>query len=289
MTQPPSTPPELPDSGSPPLASSDNELPQALLPPAFRRPRVKAVGWQHPLRWLRLGWVDLLRCPGPGLAHGMVAALFGLAVLWFARDDFWIMAGAFSGFLIVAPIVATGLYAISRGLQHGHQLGLAGVLRIWWAHDGRLVHFGLLLALAGTGWVFTSAAMITSFTDVPITRPLDFLRYVVVQDSNWLFEAWLMMGGVLVAPVFASTVVAIPLLLDRKSTVLQAVLTSWDAVLAAPGPLALWAGLLMALSLLGMATLMLGLVVVVPWLAHASWHAYCDLVEPTDTAGAGAN
>ena len=74
-----------------------------------------------------------------------------------------------------------------------------------------------------------------------------------------------------------------------KSTVLQAVLTSWDAVLAAPGPLALWAGLLMALSLLGMATLMLGLVVVVPWLAHASWHAYCDLVEPTDTAGAGAN
>ncbi len=276
----------------PPGPSHPSAPPQQQhLPPAFRRPQVRAVGWQQPLRWLRSGWSDLLRCPGPGLVHGLLAALFGLAVLWFARDDFWIMAGAFSGFLIVAPIVATGLYAISRSLQQGQRPGLRDVLRIWLAHDGRLVHFGLLLALAGTGWVFTSAAMITSFAEVPITQPLDFLRYVVAQDGNWLFEAWLVLGGVLAAPVFASTVVAIPLLLDRKATVLQAVLTSWDAVLAAPGPLALWAALLMALSMLGMATLMVGLVVVVPWLAHASWHAYCDLVaadDPENSAAADA-
>ncbi len=253
----------------------------------FVRPRVHGVGFAAPLLWLRRGWNDLLRCPLPGLAHGAVAALFGLAVVWWARDDFWIMAGAFSGFLIVAPIVATGLYAISRALQRGDgQPGLADVLRVWRTRDPRLMHFGLLLGLAGTGWVFTSASMITSFTEVPITRPLDFLRFVVAQDGSWLFEAWLMLGGVLAAPVFASSVVAIPLLLDRKATVLQAVLTSWDAVLASPGPLALWAALLMGLSLLGMASLLVGLVVVAPWLAHASWHAYCDLVHPAAEAEA---
>ena len=246
-----------------------------------------SVGFAQPLQWLRRGWNDLLRCPLPGLAHGAVAALFGLAVVWWARDDFWIMAGAFSGFLLVAPIVATGLYAISRALQRGGgQPGLADVLRVWRTRDPRLVHFGLLLGLAGTGWVITSASMITSFTEVPITRPLDFLRFVVAQDRSWLFEAWLMLGGVLAAPVFASSVVAIPLLLDRKTTVLQAVLTSWDAVLASPGPLALWAALLMGLSLLGMASLLIGLVVVAPWLAHASWHAYCDLVHPATDAEA---
>ena len=48
-----------------------------------------------------------------------------------------------------------------------------------------------------------------------------------------------------------------------------------------PAPLALWAALIMLLSLAGMVTLLLGLVVVVPWLAHASWHAYTDLVDTT--------
>jgi uncharacterized membrane protein len=140
------------------------------------------------------------------------------------------------------------------------------------------MHFGLLLGLAGTGWVMTSAAMITSFADLPVQRPLDFLRYVVLQESTWVFEAWLMLGGVLAAPVFASSVVAIPLLLDRQVDVLTAVLTSWRVVLASPVPLALWAGLLMAITALGMLTGLLGLIVVVPWLAHASWHAYRDLV-----------
>ncbi len=266
----------MPPAPPPPTAPRS---PAQHLPKPFQRPPVRVVGMAQPLLWLRKGWQDLLRCPLPGLAHGLVAALFGLAVVWWAHDDFWIMAGAFSGFLIVAPVVATGLYAVSRALQHGQpQPGLADVLRVWRTRDPRLVHFGLLLGLAGTGWVFTSASMITSFAEVPITRPLDFLRYVVAQDNSWLFEAWLMLGGVLAAPVFASSVVAIPLLLDRKATVLQAVLTSWDAVLASPGPLALWAALLMGLSALGMASMLVGLVVVAPWLSHASWHAYCDLV-----------
>jgi uncharacterized membrane protein len=94
-----------------------------------------------------------------------------------------------------------------------------------------------------------------------------------------------MLGGVLAAPVFASSVVAIPLLLDRPVSVLSAVLTSWRVVAASPIPLALWAGLLMTISALGMATAMLGLLVAVPWLAHASWHAYRDLVVPAGQSG----
>lgn len=233
----------------------------------------------QPLSWLRRGWADLRACPLPGLLHGLAAAAFGWLVLYFAHDHFWIMAGAFSGFLIVAPIVATGLYAVSRGLARGQRMGLAQVLAVWRSQDPRLMHFGLLLALAGTGWVMTSAAMVTSFTQMPIDRPIDFLHYVVLEEKGWVFEAWLMLGGVLAAPVFASSVVAIPLLLDRQVDVLTAVLTSWRVVQASPAALALWAALLWAITGLGMLTGLLGLVVVVPWLAHASWHAYCDLVD----------
>ncbi|MBX3638504.1 MAG: hypothetical protein KF683_24305, partial [Rubrivivax sp.] len=86
------------------------------------------------------------------------------------------------------------------------------------------------------------------------------------------------------APIFASTVAAIPVLLDRRSPVLEAVLTSVRATLANPLPMALWATLILLLTLAGMALALLGLVVVVPWLAHASWHAYRDLVEPDRNA-----
>jgi len=247
-----------------------------------QRVGVRPLPLLRPLAWLALGWQDLERCPGPALLHGIVLALFGAALLWVARGEFWWLAGAFSGFLLVAPILATGLYAISRSLSRGETPGLGTVIAAWRPRDGRLVVFGLLLAVAGTGWVLTSASLITGFAAGPVRNPADFMRVVVLRENSLLFEVWLVLGGVLAAPIFASSVVAIPLLLDRRIGVMAAVLTSWRVVLANPVPLALWAALIMLLTLLGMATLMLGLVLVVPLLGHASWHAYRDLV---DTAG----
>lgn len=249
-------------------------------------PGVRAVPLLRPLQWLRRGAADLLRCPLPGLLHGLAVAAFGAALLLLARDRFWLLAGAFSGFLLLAPVLATGLYAVSRELEQGQRPSLRTALRVWRPRDPRLVVFGLLLALAGTGWVLTSAALITRFAAAAVNSPADFLHLVVLARSGHLFEAWLLLGGALAAPVFASSVVALPLLLDRPLGVWNAVLTSVRATLVNPGAMALWATLILALTLMSMlATAMLGLVFVLPWLAHASWHAYRDLVAP-DAAGA---
>ncbi len=229
------------------------------------------------LTWLLLGWRDLRRCPVVGLAHGIAMALFGLLVFGFARDRFWLLAGAFSGFLLVAPVLATGLYAVSRALEKGGRADFTTVSDVWRSGDTRMMLFGGLLALAGTGWVLTSAAMITLWAPQPINGPADFLKYVVIGDS-WLFEAWLALGGFLAAPVFASSVIAMPMLLDRPVGVMTAVLTSWRAVIANPLPMAIWASVIMLLASFGMATLLLGLIVLMPLLGHASWHAYRDLV-----------
>jgi uncharacterized membrane protein len=215
----------------------------------------------------------------PGLVHGLAVAAFGALLIAWARERFWLLSGAFTGFMLVAPVVATGLYRVSRELGRGRRPTLMDALSAWKPSHGQLVIFGLLLALAGTGWVLTSAALITGFTGAPVRNPQEFLRHVVLDDRSHLFEAWLALGGVLAAPVFASSVVSMPLLLDRKVGVLTAVLTSWRVVLENPGPMALWAGLIMLLTVLGMATALAGLVFVVPWLAHASWHAYQDLVD----------
>jgi len=239
----------------------------------------------HPLRWLRLGARDLLRAPWPGLSHGLTLALFGALVFGLLHARFWALAGAFSGFLLVAPVLATGLYAVSRALERGEPAGAAQTMRTavgaWWPRGeqaARLMRFGALLALAGTGWVLTSAAFVTFFAPQPISTPQGFIRDVVLAEHGFVFEAWVLLGGALAAPVFASCVVAIPVLLDRPVRVWDAVLTSWRVVLTHPLPMALWAFIVMALTALGMATLLLGLVVVLPLLAHASWHAYRDCV-----------
>lgn len=246
---------------------------------SFGLRRVPAL---RPLGWLARGWADLMRCPWPGLLHGLALAGFGTLLFWLARHKFWLLAGAFSGFLLLAPILATGLYAVSRALERGEKASLRTAMAAWKPHDGRLIVFGLLLAFAGTGWVMTSASLITGLAPGLVNTPTDFLRHVVLAKTGHLFELWLGLGAVLAAPVFASSVVAIPLLLDRQIGVLGAVFTSWRVVMEHPLPMALWAALLLALTGLGIVSLLLGLVVVAPWLAHASWHAYRDVV---DTSG----
>ena len=85
-------------------------------------------------------------------------------------------------------------------------------------------------------------------------------------------------GAVFATLLYALTVVSLPLLLDRRISVLGAVLTSWRAVVANPVCMSLWGAIVMSLCLLGLGTLMFGLILVMPILGHATWHAYRDLV-----------
>jgi len=259
-------------------------------PPArLPLPTIREVRLDQPLQWLALGWRDIAQCGWLSFAHGLVLTLFGGLIMLVAHDKFWLLAGALSGFLVVAPVLATSLYAMSRAVEHGKPVGLPLLTQTWlsWRHASLsepasywcLVRFGLLLALAGTGWVLTSAALITLLAPHPIHTPLDFARYVVLAPDSYLFELWLGLGGVMAAPMFASSVITMPLLLDRRINMTQAVLTSWQAVLSNPVAMAVWAGLIMGFTLLGLGSLLMGLIFVVPMLGHASWHAYRDLVD----------
>ena len=262
-------------------------------------PTVRTIGLLQPLTWLALAWRDITRAGWISVAHGLALTLFGAAIFAVGHHRFWLLAGALSGFMVVAPVLATSMYALSRALERGEPAHFAVVLKTWlnwqnshvnkWGNDyWCMVQFGALLALAATGWVITSAALITLLAPVPIATPLDFLRYVVLAPDSWLFELWLVLGSLMAAPIFASSVVAMPLLLDRRATLRQAVLASWQAVLCNPLPMALWAALILGLTLVGMGTLLLGLIGVMPLLGHASWHAYRDLIDASALPERGA-
>jgi uncharacterized membrane protein len=252
-------------------------------------PPIQAIEFDQPLKWLVMGWKDIARHPFWSLSHGVVMAAAGLVITVIAHDQFWLLVSAMTGFLVVAPVLATSLYAMSRADERQEKVDSALLIKTWtgWQLHARqdpagywsLIQFGLLLALAGTGWVLTSSALITLAASQPIHSPMDFIRYVMLAPEGYLFEIWLAVGGLLAAPIFASSVVSMPLLLDKRVTVLQAVMTSWKAVTTHPRILAFWAFLIMGFAALGLMSLFLGLVFVVPMLGHASWHAYKDLVD----------
>jgi uncharacterized membrane protein len=249
-----------------------------------RDPPIKRVDSSAPLRWLASGWRDFVRAPLAGIVHGLFVALGGWIVIVLSHSYWWLAPGAFTAFVIVGPIIATGLYEISRLLARGEHPDLASAIAAWRRGTRPLVAMGLTLALAGGLWVAISALLFGLFVQVPLQTPLDFLRYAAVGQGDRLFLLWVLFGGLVAAIVFAISVVAPPLMLGRVIGLRDAVLTSVRAVGDNPLPMALWAAIIMVATAVSMATGMLGFLIVVPVIGHATWHAYRDLVDPSALA-----
>lgn len=255
-------------------------------------PAVRRIDIARPLQWLALGWQDLRAAPWAGLAHGIVAALGGLCILWLGSQAWLLLPGAISGFLLVAPILATGLYEMSRRRMAGETPTLEHVVGAWRRGTRPLVGLGLLLLACGSAWVLVSAVLFKAFVDVPIATLRDFLHYVLAQQGALLFWLWMLAGSLGAALVFALTAVSVPLLLDRRIALRPALMASASAVGDNPLPMVLWAGIIMLATMLSMATLMAGFVISVPLLGHATWHAYRDLLDarawPARAEGGGS-
>ena len=159
-----------------------NATPRPSVPP------IREVAPGFIKRWLRLGWRDFRQAGWPSLMHGLI--VFGISVIIVQIALlFWpLLPGAVSGFLVVGPMLATGLYALSRRLEHGQRPRLRDALDAWRQGSRCLFRFGLLLVLTATLWVAISVLLFHFFIDADIERPLDFLRYVVTQGDDAFLE-----------------------------------------------------------------------------------------------------
>ena len=240
---------------------------------------VRIVPLTRPLVWIALGWQDFTRAFGPSLLHGLIVMIGGLSILTIALKAWPILPGAFSGFVLLGPILATGLYELSRRLAHGEKPRLHHVFAAWRRGTRPLVVLGILLAIAATLWVGVSALLVHRFIDAPVGNLEEFLRHFVADSRWWVFPLWVFTGALGAAIVFGATAVSVPLLLDRDIGLWRAILTSVRAVGDNPLAMALWAALIMALIALSMVTLMVGFAFAVPVVGHATWHAYRDLVD----------
>lgn len=246
----------------------------------FTLPEVRRITQDRPLAWLKAGWRDLVANPIASLAYGLLFAIAGDFILIFSWRNPHLFTAAISGFFLVGPLLAAGLYEISRRQAAGQASTFVDSLAGWRRNGQSVALFGLLLALIGVSWERTSAVLFALLA--PDLNP-DLSAFVSSilssNDYRGLMIVWFIAGGSLALFVFAISAVSVPMLLDRDADFVTAMMTSLRAVLLNLDTMLLWAALIVALTLLGFATLLFGLVILMPLLGHASWHAYRDLVK----------
>ncbi|MCK2089562.1 DUF2189 domain-containing protein [Thauera aromatica] len=246
----------------------------------FHLPHVREVGIDRPLLWLRAGWEDMRENLGASLSYGVILAALGYLLLSYAAGLPYLFTAAISGFFLIGPVAAAGLYEISRQHEQGHPVSFLGSLRGLRGHADGLAYFGAFLAIALIGWERISAVLFALFYDGNVADLSNFFRSVFLSGEHLPFvAAYLVVGAILATVVFALSVTAVPMLIDRKVDIVTAAMASLRAVAVNPAAMALWAAIIVGLVAVGFATMMVGMVILLPLLGHASWHAYRELMR----------
>jgi uncharacterized membrane protein len=251
-------------------------------------PPIAEVAWDAPGRWLAAGWSDLRRARGASLFDGFCFAVAGWLMQEVFAHAYALFAGLVTGFLLLAPFLAMGLYDLSRRIERGEAPRLAPSLAAWHPNLANVSLLAGVLAVVLLLWARASMVLFALFFDAPgLPTFAGIARSVATFEQPPEFALiYFGVGGVFAAFVFAISVVAVPMMLDRGTDAIRAGIVSIGVCARNPGPMLLWAGCIAALAAAGIATWFAGLVVVMPLLGHATWHAYRDLV-PADPQDAG--
>ncbi len=226
-----------------------------------------------PLHWLVLGWRDFKRCPGIGLFYGGCFMIMGwLLMAVFERAPAYVLALS-AGFLLVGPFLCLGLYQASRRLERGERPDLGDSLLAWDQRTGTLAIFGFVLLVLEMLWGRASLIVFAvSFDGMPDFKG-SLLALLNPENLSFIL-AYLAVGGLFAGLIFATSVISIPMILDRPTDAITASLTSLRLVLGQPSVMLCWGALITSLVVLALLPWLAGLLVIGPVLGHASWHAY---------------
>ncbi|MEI9886428.1 MAG: DUF2189 domain-containing protein [Rhizomicrobium sp.] len=242
-------------------------------------PAVRKIGLADLRFALKAGFEDFAAYRSDVLFVGVIYAVAGLVLsrLVFGMDLLPLLFPLASGFAILGPFAAIGLYEMSRLREMGVAANWSNAFDVFKAPAvGAIAILGGLLVALFALWLFTAWQIyLLSFGPAPIVSLGQFAHDVFRTPGG---QEMIVVGigvGFFFALVAATIgIVSFPLLIDRDVGLDTAIRTSVRAVLANPGPMALWGLIVAATLVIGALPLFLGLVVVLPVLGHATWHLY---------------
>jgi len=240
--------------------------------------QLATLSFSDPIQWLKLGWEDFKRCPRIGLFYGVCFFVMGHALLaLFQKAPEYLLALS-AGFLLMGPFLCLGLYDASKAMQtHTHRPSLRASLAAWRPTKGTMAIFaGVLLILEMLWGRAALVVFAVSFNNMPDKANL--LAMLLDPENIGFVITYCVVGGVFASLIFVTSVISIPMIMDRQVDAVSAGLTSIRACLQNPGVMLFWGALITGIIALAMLPMFLGLLIAGPVIGHATWHAYRHIV-----------
>lgn len=241
---------------------------------------LKRLRFLDPLRWLSRGLQDVRAAPGIAVFYGSCFWIMALALGWVFRTRPEYAMSLASGCLLLGPFLAMGLYDTSRRREAGLPPALSQSVTCWDSHMGSMGMLVLVLVVLELLWGRASLVVFAVFFNTGMPSTTGVVQ-AIFNPQNWSFVAvYTVVGGVFATLVFSTSVVSIPMILDRDTDALTAGITSMRVVIENPLTMFFWGALLAAIVFVSLWFWGVGLLLAGPVLGHASWHAYRAAVTP---------
>jgi len=236
--------------------------------------------------WLKKGWIDMANAPVESVFYGLVMTLSVMMVYFAYSNEPLMMFKIATFFVILSPFLATGLYAVSYQISKGKRPDLIKSMFAWKRNTTEFALYALALGIIIAIWsrIVPLIAAVVKSNSLLIVDPGAGVAGMLGSDVGQTFMLYFFFTASLVAAfVFMISVVTIPLLLrDTNIGVISAMVLSFQVVMENKKVMAAWALTIATLISIGILTVGLAMIVVMPLLGYASWHAFNELIEVDD-------
>ena len=247
------------------------------------RPVIRRIGYDDLRAALSEGWCDFRETPTQLVFLGVIYPLVGFvaARAAFGYELLPLLFPMLAGISLLGPVAALGLYEISRRREKGMDTSWMHAFAVLRSPSiGQIALLGAMLTGIFLGWLFSAWFLYRGLLGLPAdVSTADFLRAVFTTADGWIMMVIGNSIGLLLAILaFSISVVSFPLIIDRHVDAPTAIRTSIAAVEANPRVMMYWGLMVTGLLVLGCLPMLVGLIVVMPVLGHATWHLYRKVV-----------
>ena len=252
---------------------TDLQQPEEKLLPFVAKSRI--LPHDAPLKWLAQGAEDMRRAPLVSLSYGLAMTLLSTLIAWVSwkYGALGLYLGMASGFLLIGPVLAIGLYSFSNQIEQDRRPVLGYCVREGGSHIKDMLIFSMILLVVFLVWARAATAIHIFFPENADYSATDLALFLGIGTA---------IGAIFSTVVFTASAFSLPMIMDRKTDAITAVITSINAVLRNKLTMLIWAAIIVSFVAVGFLTFFVGFIVFLPLIGHATWHAYRDTIDASE-------